>query len=88
MDPLLLDGGWEDVDLSLSAAQHGYERWYTPRVELYHLGAQSRRRTSDAAEVFNAWLLTRKWAAPTSPGRPFARDRSGAQIPRTMSSSL
>jgi GT2 family glycosyltransferase len=58
-----VQGDFEDSDLCLRLLREGFENWYLPEAELYHLEGQSyaaplRRLTSR----YNAWLHTRYWA--------------------------
>jgi O-antigen biosynthesis protein len=55
-------GDYEDFDLCWRVTDRGYENWYLPDVELYHLEAQS--YPSDLRLVsnrYNAWLHTHVW---------------------------
>jgi O-antigen biosynthesis protein len=57
-----VQGDYEDSDLCLRLADLGYQAWYLPEAELYHLEGQSyetdlRRLTSR----FNTWLHTHLW---------------------------
>jgi O-antigen biosynthesis protein len=57
-----VQGDHEDSDLCLRLIDAGYENWYVPEVELYHLEAQSypfpvRGRTA----LYNRWLHTKRW---------------------------
>jgi O-antigen biosynthesis protein len=57
-----VQGDYEDSDLCLRLASLGYQAWYLPDAELYHLEGQSyetdlRRLTSR----FNTWLHTHLW---------------------------
>jgi GT2 family glycosyltransferase len=57
-----VQGDYEDSDLCLRLADVGYDSWYLPAAELYHLEGQSypthlRRLTSR----FNTWLHTHLW---------------------------
>jgi GT2 family glycosyltransferase len=59
-----VQGDYEDSDLCLRLADLGYETWYLPDAELFHLEGQSyqthvRRLTSR----FNTWLHTHLWDA-------------------------
>jgi hypothetical protein len=85
-----VQGDYEDSDLCLRIGELGYDCWYLPAAELYHLEGQSyptplRRLTSR----FNTWLHTDLWdariaelmqavsAPPAPPSRPApARPRS------------
>jgi GT2 family glycosyltransferase len=56
-------GDYEDCDLCLRLVEAGYENWYLPDAELYHLEGQSYaldpQRLNNAR--YNAWLCTRLW---------------------------
>lgn len=57
-----VQGDYEDSELCLRLARAGYENWYLPAAELYHLEGQSylaevRRGPSD----YNMWLHTEIW---------------------------
>jgi len=55
-------GDYEDFDLCLRLADAGYDSWYLPDAELYHLEAQS--YTGDLrmpANRYNMWLHTHLW---------------------------
>jgi GT2 family glycosyltransferase len=59
---MYIQGDYEDSDLCLRLLTSGYDNWYLPDVELYHLEGQSygwtgRTRTSR----YNAWTHTRLW---------------------------
>ena len=57
-----VQGDYEDSDLCLQLSQRGYENWYTPVAELYHLEGQS--YAPDArrpANRYNMWLHTHLW---------------------------
>jgi O-antigen biosynthesis protein len=57
-----LQGDYEDSDLCLQLSEKGYENWYSPAAELYHLEGQS--YTPDArrpANRYNMWLHTHLW---------------------------
>ncbi|MDQ1517025.1 MAG: hypothetical protein QOE80_2855 [Actinomycetota bacterium] len=59
-----VQGDYEDSDLCLRIGELGYDCWYLPAAELYHLEGQSyptalRRLTSR----FNTWLHTSLWDA-------------------------
>jgi GT2 family glycosyltransferase len=57
-----VQGDYEDSELCLRLAEAGYENWYLPTVELYHLEGQSylpeSRRTQSE---YNMWLHTALW---------------------------
>ena len=57
-----VQGDYEDSELCLRLAAAGYENWYLPSAELYHLEGQSyvaeaRRGLSD----YNMWLHSQLW---------------------------
>lgn len=57
-----VQGDYEDSELCLRLAEAGYENWYLPTAELYHLEGQSyvaeaRRGLSD----YNMWLHSELW---------------------------
>jgi GT2 family glycosyltransferase len=59
---IYVQGDYEDSDLCLRLADLGYECWYVPKAELYHLEGQSyptplRQLTSR----YNTWLHTHLW---------------------------
>lgn len=62
MRGIFVQGDYEDSDLCLRLLKAGYENWYLPTVELYHLEGQSypaaqRQLTSR----YNRWLHTHLW---------------------------
>jgi O-antigen biosynthesis protein len=57
-----VQGDYEDSELCLRLSGAGYENWYLPQVELYHLEGQS--YVSDARRVpseYNMWLHSGIW---------------------------
>jgi len=57
-----VQGDYEDSELCLRLSGAGYENWYLPQVELYHLEGQS--YVSDARRVpseYNMWLHSEIW---------------------------
>jgi O-antigen biosynthesis protein len=57
-----VQGDYEDSELCLRFSKAGYENWYLPQVELYHLegqsyGADTRRIPSE----YNMWLHSEIW---------------------------
>jgi GT2 family glycosyltransferase len=57
-----VQGDYEDSELCLRLSQEGFQNWYLPSVELYHLEGQSytpglRRVPSD----YNMWLHSSLW---------------------------
>jgi GT2 family glycosyltransferase len=59
---IYVQGDYEDSDLCLRLIEAGYENWYLPDVELYHLEGQSYAlATRQLNGRYNAWLHTRLW---------------------------
>lgn len=59
-----VQGDYEDSELCLRLAEAGYENWYLPTVELYHLEGQSYLPESRRAQSeYNMWLHTELWGA-------------------------
>lgn len=57
-----IQGGYEDADLCLRLQEAGYENWYLPEAELYHLENQSYTTDEqDKVLPYNHWLHTRRW---------------------------
>jgi hypothetical protein len=57
-----VQGDYEDSDLCLRLAEGGFENWYLPDVELYHLEGQSYAATTRQINGrYNTWLHTRLW---------------------------
>ena len=55
-------GDYEDSDLCLRLMEHGYENWYLPDAELYHLEGQSYPSDFRRAYTrYNGWLHTSIW---------------------------
>jgi O-antigen biosynthesis protein len=57
-----VQGDYEDSELCLRLSKAGYENWYLPQVELYHLEGQS--YVADARRVpseYNMWLHSEIW---------------------------
>lgn len=57
-----VQGDYEDSELCLRLANAGYENWYLPEVELYHLEGQS--YVADTRRVpseYNMWLHSEIW---------------------------
>ena len=57
-----VQGDYEDSELCLRLAKAGYENWYLPQVELYHLEGQS--YVADTRRVpseYNMWLHSEIW---------------------------
>ena len=59
-------GDLEDVDLCLRCAESGFESWYLPTAELYHLAGSSQPsgpgwRRNPWSRLYNRWLLTQVW---------------------------
>jgi GT2 family glycosyltransferase len=97
-----VQGDYEDSDLCLRIGELGYDCWYLPAAELYHLEGQSyptplRRLTSR----FNTWLHTHLWDAritelmqaasgPPAPPAPAvtARSRTRTRTPTRPSKDV
>jgi GT2 family glycosyltransferase len=59
---IYVQGDFEDSDICLRIAEFGYDCWYVPEVELYHLEGQSYPSSlRRLASRFNAWLHTHLW---------------------------
>ena len=59
---LYVQGDYEDSDFCLRVREAGFECWYVPEVELYHLEGQSYpNATRQASSDYNRWLHTRLW---------------------------
>jgi GT2 family glycosyltransferase len=59
---IYVQGDYEDSDLCLRLIEAGYENWYLPDVELYHLEGQSQTVSSrQLHNRYNIWLHTRLW---------------------------
>jgi GT2 family glycosyltransferase len=59
---MYVQGDYEDSDLCLRLIQAGYENWYLPTAELYHLEGQSYPGVlRQLTYRYNAWLHTRLW---------------------------
>jgi GT2 family glycosyltransferase len=59
---LYLQGDYEDSDLCLRLMESGYDNWYFPDVQLYHLEGQSYGWTGRARlSRYNAWMHTHLW---------------------------
>jgi hypothetical protein len=57
-----VQGDYEDSDLCLRLIEAGYENWYLPDVELYHLEGQSYALAARQLNgQYNTWLHTRLW---------------------------
>jgi GT2 family glycosyltransferase len=55
-------GDNEDSDLCLRLLQEGFENWYLPDAELYHLEGQSLPEgVRKLTRRYNDWLQTRTW---------------------------
>jgi GT2 family glycosyltransferase len=68
-------GDYEDSDLCLRLLAAGYENWYLPTVEMYHLEGQSYGWADrSGASRYNAWTHTQLWDAAIEQ----AMARSGA----------
>jgi GT2 family glycosyltransferase len=61
---MYVQGDYEDSDLCLRLMEAGYQNWYLPHVELYHLEGQSYPAAlRKLAGRYNRWLHSRLWAA-------------------------
>lgn len=59
---MYVQGDYEDSDLCLRLHEAGYETWYLPDVELYHLEGQSYALSERQLNArYNTWLHTRLW---------------------------
>jgi GT2 family glycosyltransferase len=59
---IYVQGDYEDSDLCLQLVEAGYENWYLPDAELYHLEGQSQSVSSrQLHNRYNIWLHTRLW---------------------------
>jgi GT2 family glycosyltransferase len=63
-------GDFEDSDLCLRAQERGWNVYYTPEVELFHLERQSMRLIGDGEAgwrqnltLYNMWKHSRRWGA-------------------------
>ena len=57
-----VQGDYEDSDLCLRLSETGYENWYPPDAELYHLEGQSYSPANRRpANRYNIWLHTHLW---------------------------
>jgi O-antigen biosynthesis protein len=57
-----VQGDYEDSELCLRLSQEGYENWYLPAVELYHLEGQSYvAETRRVPSEYNMWLHSEIW---------------------------
>jgi O-antigen biosynthesis protein len=57
-----VQGDYEDSELCLRLLQAGYENWYLPGVELYHLEGQSYvAETRRVPSEYNMWLHSEIW---------------------------
>jgi GT2 family glycosyltransferase len=57
-----VQGDYEDSDLCLRLMEEGYENWYLPDAELYHLEGQSYPLALRQLNTrYNTWLQTRRW---------------------------
>jgi GT2 family glycosyltransferase len=57
-----VQGDYEDSELCLRLSKAGFENWYLPQVELYHLEGQS--YVADARRIpseYNMWLHSEIW---------------------------
>jgi GT2 family glycosyltransferase len=59
---IYIQGDYEDSDLCLRLHQAGYETWYLPDAELYHLEGRSYDTSVRQTNArYNSWLHTRLW---------------------------
>jgi GT2 family glycosyltransferase len=59
---MYIQGDYEDSDLCLRLSATGYQNWYLPDVELYHLEGQSyRSETRQLSSAYNRWLHSHIW---------------------------
>jgi O-antigen biosynthesis protein len=77
-----VQGDFEDSDLCLRLAEAGYENWYVPFVELYHLEGQSyplplRQLTTR----YNRWLHTYLWGQQIEAIMKRREGHAAVQIP-------
>jgi GT2 family glycosyltransferase len=57
-----VQGDYEDSDLCLRLIEEGYENWYLPEAELYHLEGQSYALGARQLNGrYNTWLHTHLW---------------------------
>jgi GT2 family glycosyltransferase len=57
-----VQGDYEDSDFCLRLAEAGYDCWYLPEVELYHLEGQSYSGSQrELSSQYNMWLHTQLW---------------------------
>jgi GT2 family glycosyltransferase len=62
LQEIYVQGGYEDSDFCLRLLEAGYENWYLPDVELYHLEGQSYSSPlRQQAGRYNQWLHHRLW---------------------------
>jgi GT2 family glycosyltransferase len=58
-----VQGDFEDMDFCLRLLKAGYENWYEPTVELYHLEGVSYPPIARRLQFgYNRWLLACRWA--------------------------
>jgi len=88
---LYVQGDYEDSDFCLRVREAGFECWYVPEVELYHLEGQSYpNATRQASSDYNRWLHTRLWDQTIQQTMAkFAADEAGAatrptRVPRSQ----
>jgi GT2 family glycosyltransferase len=59
---IYIQGDYEDSDLCLRLREAGYETWYLPEAELYHLEGRSYDTSVRQTNArYNSWLHTRLW---------------------------
>ena len=93
---IYLQGDHEDSELCLRLLREGYENWYLPQVELYHLESRSYDMGLRVMlALYNRWLHTQRWGGfieevmtsyelPEREGLPQYRDvgRAAQALPR------
>jgi GT2 family glycosyltransferase len=64
---IYIQGDYEDSDLCLRLHEAGYETWYLPEAELYHLEGRSYDTSVRQTNArYNSWLHTRLWGEEIS----------------------
>jgi GT2 family glycosyltransferase len=59
---IYIQGDYEDSDFCLRLHEAGYETWYLPEAELYHLEGRSYDTSVRQTNArYNSWLHTRLW---------------------------
>jgi GT2 family glycosyltransferase len=87
-----VQGDYEDSDLCLRVSEEGFENWYLPTAELYHLEGQSYAAPlRELTWRYNAWLHTQLWnerieqigeelSHPTTESAPSVRKRPARRL--------